>query len=142
MTGALFTNKNHFEGLHLTKFHDDTAAGHQKKSKLLVHKEIKSEFSKVQDDKILDKNGEIVFEKKVGRGKTIQFPMKLHKMLDDAEKDKRDDIVGWNPCGLSFSIHNPEDFIKEIMPRYFKQTRLRSFQRQVSEQKRNNFCIL
>jgi hypothetical protein len=66
-------------------------------------------------------------------GETPQlFPMILHRMLEDAESDLNDHIVGWDPDGLSFKIHKPNELAETIMPRYFKnQTKFRSFQRQV-----------
>jgi hypothetical protein len=66
-------------------------------------------------------------------GETPQlFPIILHRMLEDAESDLNDHIVGWDPDGLSFKIHKPNELAETIMPRYFKnQTKFRSFQRQV-----------
>jgi hypothetical protein len=66
-------------------------------------------------------------------GETPQlFPMILHQMLEEAESEHNEHIVGWDPDGLSFRIHKPNELAGTIMPRYFKnQTKFRSFQRQV-----------
>ena len=80
-----------------------------------------------------------VNRKRVGRGGRVQFPYKLYAMLDDAEKEQNTHIVRWLPGGKSFVVLLPEDFCKLIMPRYFKQTLFRSFQRQVSQ---NNIFII
>jgi hypothetical protein len=68
-------------------------------------------------------------------GETPQlFPMILHQMLEEANSEHNDHIVGWEPDGLSFKVHKPNELAETIMPRYFKnQTQFRSFQRQVSE---------
>ena len=71
------------------------------------------------------------YEKKRGRN---TFPWKLHNMLDDAQKDNKQDIVGWEPDGMSFRVLKPKEFEKTIMPRYFNHSSFRSFQRQVSHQ--------
>jgi len=60
------------------------------------------------------------------------FPEKLHLMLDNVEEEGLDHIVSWHPHGRSFAVHKPKDFVAEIMPRYFKQTKLTSFQRQLN----------
>ena len=60
------------------------------------------------------------------------FPMKLHKMLEEAEHDGNDGIVSWNPDGLSFTVHEPKVFARGIMQTYFNQTKYKSFQRQLN----------
>jgi hypothetical protein len=60
------------------------------------------------------------------------FPIKLHKMLDDVAKEGKEDIVSWNEDGRSFTIKKPHTFAETIMPRYFNQTRYKSFQRQLN----------
>jgi hypothetical protein len=60
------------------------------------------------------------------------FPEKLHIMLDTVEGEGLDHIVSWYPHGRSFAVHKPKEFVAEIMPRYFKQTKLTSFQRQLN----------
>jgi hypothetical protein len=53
-------------------------------------------------------------------------------MLEDAELKGFDNIVSWNKEGNGFTVHNKESFTKEIVPKYFNQTRYKSFQRQLS----------
>lgn len=53
-------------------------------------------------------------------------------MLDDAETYNNQRIVTWQPNGLAFRVHRPDDFVSKIMPHYFHQTQYRSFQRMVS----------
>ena len=67
------------------------------------------------------------------------FPTILHQMLQEAENEHNEHIVGWDTDGLSFKIHKPNELAGTIMPRYFKnQTKFRSFQRQV----RRSYCIV
>ena len=65
-------------------------------------------------------------------GVTVPFPEKLHQMLDDVEKNGMTDIVSFFPHGRAFAIHKPVQFVSDIMPKFFKQSRFTSFQRQVN----------
>ena len=58
-----------------------------------------------------------------------QFPVKLHTLLGSG---KYEEIISWQPTGRSFIIYNPKEFVKSVMPKYFRQTKLRSFQRQLN----------
>jgi hypothetical protein len=60
------------------------------------------------------------------------FPEKLHRMLDAAEKAGEDDVVSFFSHGRAFAIHKPRRFVENVMPRFFKQTKLTSFQRQLN----------
>ena len=61
------------------------------------------------------------------------FPFKLHNMLEVVEKEGPANIVSWNEDGRSFTIHNPREFAKTLMPKYFsRQTKYKSFQRQLN----------
>jgi HSF-type DNA-binding len=44
------------------------------------------------------------------------FPVKLHYLLGDMEKDGLDHIVSWQTHGRSFTVHKPKDFAKLILP--------------------------
>ena len=63
-------------------------------------------------------------------GVTEPFPEKLHRMLEQTETEGLTDVVSFFCHGRAFAIHKPRRFSEEIMPRFFKQTRLTSFQRQ------------
>eukprot|EP00540_Astrosyne_radiata_P023174 CAMPEP_0116865142 /NCGR_PEP_ID=MMETSP0418-20121206/25231_1 /TAXON_ID=1158023 /ORGANISM="Astrosyne radiata, Strain 13vi08-1A" /LENGTH=209 /DNA_ID=CAMNT_0004500477 /DNA_START=124 /DNA_END=753 /DNA_ORIENTATION=- len=65
-------------------------------------------------------------------GVTEPFPEKLHRMLKEVEKEGKQDVVSFYPHGRAFGVHKPERFASEIMPKYFKQSRLSSFQRQLN----------
>ena len=52
-------------------------------------------------------------------------------MLADAEMSDFQHIVSWMPHGKAFRVHKTHEFARTIMPRYFKQTQYKSFQRQL-----------
>lgn len=60
------------------------------------------------------------------------FPMKLHRLLTTLEADGQDSIVGFVEDGTAFRIHQPDLFEQEIIPKYFRHTKLRSFSRQLN----------
>ncbi len=67
------------------------------------------------------------------RGGIIEpFPEKLHRMLREAEEAGETDVISFFPHGRAFAIHHDERFCREVMPRYFKLSRLSSFQRQLN----------
>jgi hypothetical protein len=67
------------------------------------------------------------------KGRTGTFPQKLHQMLSDLERQEGGTVIAsFLSHGRAFAIHKPRDFVKQIMPRYFRMSRFSSFQRQVS----------
>ncbi|CAB9502775.1 shock factor protein 4 [Seminavis robusta] len=66
------------------------------------------------------------------RGATRQFPLKLYEMLSQADGAGFAEIVGWQPHGRCFVVRNPKLFVKQVMHRFFSQSKLASFQRQLS----------
>ncbi len=68
------------------------------------------------------------------RGDSIggTFPIKLQIVLKVIEKVGQQHIVSWLPHGRSFMIHRPREFEDEVMGKFFKQTKLTSFQRQLN----------
>lgn len=73
-----------------------------------------------------------VSDKRTRGGVTEPFPEKLHRMLEEVKKDGKDDIISFFSHGRAFAVHDPDRFISEVMPKYFKQSRLSSFQRQLN----------
>lgn len=62
----------------------------------------------------------------------IPFPWKLHRILDDADANGFNDIISWVPTENGFKVHKTKAFDTEIMPRYFNNTKYKSFQRQLN----------
>lgn len=60
------------------------------------------------------------------------FPLRLHTMLDDAQEKGFDYVVSWKHNGTAFKVHDPDKFVETVLPRYFNQTRYKSFQRQLN----------
>eukprot|EP00986_Skeletonema_menzelii_P006805 scaffold2584_cov141-Skeletonema_menzelii.AAC.3 len=73
------------------------------------------------------------------------FPLNLALMLESVEHPwpsdngsdggKMNHIVSWLPCGTGFVIHQPDLFLSEVLPRFFKSsqnTKLRSFYRKLN----------
>jgi hypothetical protein len=60
----------------------------------------------------------------------LSFPLKLHSMLDDADRKRFTDVVAWQQGDKSFKVNDVNRFGNEVMPQYFNQTKFKSFQRQ------------
>lgn len=111
------------------------------------------DYSNVPD--ITDTGGGYV-RKKTG-GVTKPFPEKLMEMLhretleycrkssasginyfqpdydnNSSNSDSDGQIVSWLPHGRAFIVKKPKEFTSKIMPKYFNQTKLTSFQRQLN----------
>ena len=50
----------------------------------------------------------------------VTYVLRIHEMLEDAEKNSFTSIVSWQSHGRAFKIHDEENFVATIMPRYFK----------------------
>ncbi|GAX20283.1 hypothetical protein FisN_6Hh234 [Fistulifera solaris] len=67
------------------------------------------------------------------RGGVIEpFPEKLHRLLREVEAAGRSDVISFIAGGRAFAIHNSDSFFKDIVPLYFRQSRLSSFKRQLN----------
>ncbi len=60
------------------------------------------------------------------------FPVKLHRMLAQVEREGKKHIVSWNPDGRTFQVHDHDKFVSEVLHHHFKQTKYKSFQRQLN----------
>lgn len=61
------------------------------------------------------------------------FPFKLFVVLEHAtDSDDCNHVVSWIQDGRAFAIHDRDLFLKHIVPRFFKQTKFRSFTRQLN----------
>ena len=59
------------------------------------------------------------------------FPAKLYHMLEEVDAMGLSAAVSWQHHGRAFVINDRQLFMKEVVPKFFKATKLRSFQRQL-----------
>jgi hypothetical protein len=52
----------------------------------------------------------------MSNGGDQNFPVKLHYMLNELEKDGMDDIVSWQPHGRCFLVHKQQQFVEQVLP--------------------------
>lgn len=65
-------------------------------------------------------------------GVVTPFPEKLHDMLEKIDGDNLSDVVSWQSHGRAFLVRDPKEFVKEVLPVYFRQSKITSFQRQLN----------
>lgn len=58
------------------------------------------------------------------------FLSKLYELVDDPNTTN---LVSWMDCGDAFMVHRPNEFAREILPRYFKHNNFSSFVRQLNQ---------
>mmetsp|Transcript_13524 Transcript_13524/g.28546 ORF Transcript_13524/g.28546 Transcript_13524/m.28546 type:complete len:243 (-) Transcript_13524:245-973(-) len=62
----------------------------------------------------------------------LPFAWKLYEMLETVQRKCVDtDIVSWVDDGTAFKVHDLKRFVEKIVPAYFKQSKYKSFQRQL-----------
>jgi len=61
----------------------------------------------------------------------VPFPWRLHQMLEEIEQAGDAQVVSWLPDGQHFQVHNPQLFVQNVIPKFFKQKSYKSFQRQL-----------
>mmetsp|Transcript_33737 Transcript_33737/g.48843 ORF Transcript_33737/g.48843 Transcript_33737/m.48843 type:complete len:601 (-) Transcript_33737:319-2121(-) len=107
----------------------NVGAGKNVKSKNNVQSSEKKRVPHVYHDygQVPDNN----FVRKKTGGVTQPFPEKLMEMLDK-EGGRNAHIVCWLPHGRAFIVRKPQEFTTVIMSRYFRQTKITSFQRQLN----------
>jgi hypothetical protein len=79
---------------------------------------------------IIDQGEQVVFE--AANVSLPAFPWRLHEMLDEAAGETNEHIISWLAGGDAFRVHDTKVFAQLIMPKYFKQTQYKSFQRQLN----------
>lgn len=64
----------------------------------------------------------------------LTFPEKLMFLMTYADEIGRNDpsfSVAWLPAGDAFAVRSPSDFVRDIVPLFFKQTKFASFTRKL-----------
>ncbi|CAB9496763.1 shock factor protein 4 [Seminavis robusta] len=67
-----------------------------------------------------------------GHGGDQSFPVRLHYMLNELEKDGLSHIVSWQPHGRCFLVHDQKKFVDLVLGNWFRQSKYPSFQRQLN----------
>lgn len=62
----------------------------------------------------------------------LPFVWKLYEMLEDVGPQGKDHIVSWTDNGNAFKVHKLKEFVTDVIPFYFKQSKYKSFQRQLN----------
>jgi hypothetical protein len=57
------------------------------------------------------------------------FPVKLHRLIREAEAGDKTHIISFNDEGTEFHVHTPAAFEEEILHNYFRHNKLSSFRR-------------
>lgn len=83
-----------------------------------------------EDTEIEADEKSIDLQKEGRRG--VQFPWKLHSLLERAENEGNDHIISWLPDGKSFKVHKKEEFCASIMPKYFNSNKYKTWQRSLN----------
>jgi HSF-type DNA-binding len=63
------------------------------------------------------------------KAELTNLPLKLHALLEEAERLGQTYIVSWENQGTAFKVHDKKRFVDEIMPKYFSTSNYQSFQR-------------
>jgi len=61
----------------------------------------------------------------------VQFPLRLHDILDRAQEEGFHHIISWLPDGKSFQIHDPDSMLPILYRFGFNQSKWKSFLRQL-----------
>ena len=62
----------------------------------------------------------------------IAFPVRLFDMLSEIEWRGQTSVVSWLSHGRALRVHDPDAFVTKVLPLYFKQSKITSFQRQLN----------
>jgi hypothetical protein len=60
------------------------------------------------------------------------FPAKLYRLLNNVERQGSTHIVSFTLDGRAFKIHDPDAFMKDVAPDFFRQSHITSFVRQLN----------
>lgn len=85
------------------------------------------DVSDIQDNSTADPA-----QRKARGGVQTPFPEKLYAMLKEMEAQGKTDIVSFYSHGRAFGVHDPDRFVEDIMPKYFKMGKWNSFARQLN----------
>lgn len=79
----------------------------------------------------MEENKDTLEQQREGR-RGIQFPWKLHELLEQAETTGDNAIISWLPGGKAFKVHKKEEFCNDVMPAFFNSNKYKTFQRSLN----------
>lgn len=83
-------------------------------------------------DHSLEKESEMDRASRAQTGRSsLAFPIKLHDVLSEINRDGYGHIISWQHHGRSFKIHKKHEFVGMILPAYFRLLKMSSFLRQL-----------
>jgi hypothetical protein len=130
----IFSSASHQQQLHQNPVHAPNLAP-QKNDTAILHalgSNLRDKTRDYVDVSVMSDPEEDTDQRHLRGGVAEPFPEKLHRMLLEADASGRGDIVSFYSHGRGFGIHDPEKFVEEILPEYFKQSKLNSFLRQLN----------
>jgi hypothetical protein len=130
----MFSSASHQQQLQQNQLHASIPAP-QKNDTAILHalgSNLRDKSRDYVDVSVMPDPEEDTDQRHLRGGVAEPFPEKLHRMLLEAEASGRGDIVSFYSHGRGFGIHDPEKFVEEILPEYFKQSKLNSFLRQLN----------
>ena len=68
------------------------------------------------------------------------FPFKLYHTIEWASDSEFSSALSWSPTGNAFVVHNREDVVEHIIPKFFDHKRWRSFVSRIYDMIRRNLC--
>jgi hypothetical protein len=74
----------------------------------------------------------LVFHGNVSHDMFFLLPVQLMNLMEFADQQNKEECcVSWLPDGKSFIIRNPDEFTRQLVPKYFKATKFSSFTRKL-----------
>lgn len=67
------------------------------------------------------------------QGTHAQTPPFLTKLYNLVEDSRTVELVSWTSGGVAFTVHKPDEFGRDVLPRYFKHNNFSSFVRQLNQ---------
>jgi len=105
------------------------------KKETIVAASMMSETSFASSEKSDDKPSKRYIPEHKKSDAALTFPEKLMTMMEYAEIESKDDrdsyCIAWLTEGKSFIIRNPDEFTRNILPKFFKATKFSSYTRKL-----------
>ena len=88
--------------------------------------------SKQEGSIALSKEEDALMKQQLAYAQGLQFPWRLHVLLEITQKRGQGHIISWLPKGKSFRVHDKREFSVQIMPTFFCSSIYKTFQRNLT----------